>query len=153
MPITLDYPGDLIKTDYPFRISGHLDGETGPLVALSFHDQAYLGWVNEMMTPKDDPDFEEYYRRAAVTSACHYEARSPVWLVSTKRQEKAEMNDWNTLILQFHRMYDTGRSGSVVFCEKIWEWIFNAESAERRLRRANDNMASVKSTTKLMSLD
>jgi hypothetical protein len=42
------------KSDDAVRITGHLDGETGPLVALYIPDKAYLGWGE-----RDDPDREE----------------------------------------------------------------------------------------------
>ena len=134
MPISLDYTGVGYKSDDAVRINGHLDGETGPLVALCIPDKAYLGWVSEMI-PIEKKDLKENFWRAASGMGGIVDGKMPTYRVTEERRAAAEMADWDALVSRLHAMYDEERPGSVVFLEKVLEWIIDADQALKELRR------------------
>jgi len=143
MPIALDYNGELHltsdeeKADMNVIIDGSLDGTeaTGPMVALSIPDKAYLGWINEMIPPLEDQQgIRIHWKRSRISSGGLANARQSVWEVKGQRRERAEVKDWEELTQRMHDMYREQRPGSVLFFEEVLDWYIEGVEAVRTLR-------------------
>ena len=95
MPISLHYTGVFDDSDDSVRVNGCLDGKTGPLVAWSIPDRAYLGWVSEMI-PNNEEMVEDYFKPASGREAA-LEDRIPAYVVSGDRRIASEVEDWTAL--------------------------------------------------------